>query len=461
MAYTSINPANGKLIQSFPEHTNSEVEAALSRANEAFLSWRLESFATRAAVVRKAADLMRERLEELSRMITIEMGKLIEESRAETLLSAEILSYYADHAERFLAPVQANSGKKTARVVSQPIGVLLGIEPWNFPYYQLARFVAPNLMAGNTILMKHAPTVPQCAQLFARLLQDAGAKAGVYTDLRLTNEQAARVIADERVRGVAVTGSERAGSSVGSEAGKALKRSTMELGGSDPFIVLEDANLEKAIEWGAWSRLLNCGQGCASAKRFIVVDSLYDRYLDGIRKAIAARKIGDPMDKETTLAPLSSERARELLLDQIARSVKAGATLVSGGKKLDRDGFYMEPAILADVHPGNPAYAEEFFGPVFLMFRVRDEEEAIRLANDSPFGLAAVIFSADEVRAEALAMEIDAGMVFVNRPSWTAPDVPFGGVKHSGYGRELSELGIQEFVNKKLIEVNSPDTSDL
>jgi len=246
---------------------------------------------------------------------------------------------------------------------------------------------------------------------------------------------------------------------VGSEAGKALKRSTMELGGSDPFIVLEDANLEKAIEWGAWSRLLNCGQGCASAKRFIVVDSLYDRYLDGIRKAIAARKIGDPMDKETTLAPLSSERARELLLDQIARSVKAGATLVSGGKKLDRDGFYMEPAILADIHPGNPAYAEEFFGPVFLMFRVRDEEEAIRLANDSPFGLAAVIFSADEVRAEALAMQIDAGMVFVNRPAWTAPDVPFGGVKHSGYGRELSELGIQEFVNKKLIEVNSPDTS--
>ena len=459
MSYTSINPANGKLIQGFPEHTNSEVEAALSRAHEAFLSWRLESFATRAAVVRKAADLMRERLEELSRMITIEMGKLIQESRAETLLSADILSYYADHAERFLAPVQANSGKKTARVVSQPIGVLLGIEPWNFPYYQLARFVAPNLMAGNTILMKHAPTVPQCAQLFARLFQDAGAKAGVYTDLRLTNEQAARVIADERVRGVAVTGSERAGSSVGSEAGKALKRSTMELGGSDPFIVLEDANLEKAIEWGAWSRLLNCGQGCASAKRFIVVDSLYDPYLDGIRKAIAARRIGDPMDKETTLAPLSSERARELLLDQIGRSVKAGATLVSGGQKLDRDGFYMEPAILADIHPGNPAYAEEFFGPVFLMFRVRDEEQAIRLANDSPFGLAAVIFSADEVRAEALAMQIDAGMVFVNRPAWTAPDVPFGGVKHSGYGRELSELGIQEFVNKKLIEVNSPDTS--
>ena len=458
MAYTSINPATGKLVQRFPEHTNSDVEAALSGAHDAFLSWRFASFATRAAVVRKAADLMRDRLDELSQMITLEMGKLIQESRAETLLSADILSYYADHAARFLAPVQANSGTRRARVVSQPIGVLLGIEPWNFPYYQLARFVAPNLMAGNTILVKHASTVPQCAQLFARLLQDAGATAGVYTDLRLTNEQAARVIADERVRGVAVTGSERAGSSVASTAGQALKRSTLELGGSDPFIVLEDANLEKAIEWGAWSRLLNCGQGCASAKRFIVVDSLYDRFLAGIRKAIAERHIGDPIDNATTLGPLSSEKARELLLDQIARSVKAGATLVSGGKKLDRDGFYMEPGILTDIHPTNPAYAEEFFGPVFLMFRVRDAEEAIRLANDSPFGLAAVIFSADEVRAETLAMQLDAGMVFVNGPAWTAPDLPFGGVKHSGYGRELSELGIQEFVNKQLIAVTSPDT---
>ena len=461
MAYASINPANGNLIQSFPEHTNSEVEAALSRAHETFQSWRFETFATRAAVVRKAADLMRERLEELSRMATIEMGKLIEESRAETLLSADILSYYADHAERFLAPVPANSGNKKGIVVSQPIGVLFGIEPWNFPYYQLARFVAPNLMAGNTILLKHAPAVPQCAQLFARLFQDAGAHEGVYTDLRLTNDQSARVIADERVRGVAVTGSERAGSTVGSEAGKALKRSTMELGGSDPFIVLEDANLEKAIKWGAWSRLLNCGQGCVCAKRFIVVDSLYERFLDGIVKAVAARRVGDPMNKETTLGPLSSEGARESLLDQIARSVKAGATLVTGGSKLDREGFYMEPAILADIHPENPAYSEEFFGPVFLMFRVRDQEEAIRLANDSPFGLAAVIFSADEARAEALAMQIDAGMVFINRPAWTAPDLPFGGVKNSGYGRELSELGIQEFVNKKLIDANSLDLDEL
>jgi succinate-semialdehyde dehydrogenase/glutarate-semialdehyde dehydrogenase len=255
------------------------------------------------------------------------------------------------------------------------------------------------------------------------------------------------------VQGVALTGSERAGSTVASEASKALKKSTMELGGSDPFIVLEDANLENAIKEGAWSRLVNCGQGCACAKRFMVVDSLYDRFLDGIKKAIGERTIGDPMDKKTTLGPVSSARARDLLLDQIDRSVKAGATLVHGGTKLEQAGFYLEPAILADIDADNPAYKEEFFGPVFLMFRVSNEAEAIRIANDTSFGLGAVVFSENEVRAQAVAAQIEAGMVFINRPVWTAPDLPFGGVKHSGYGRELSDLGIQEFVNKKLIHL--------
>jgi succinate-semialdehyde dehydrogenase/glutarate-semialdehyde dehydrogenase len=308
-------------------------------------------------------------------------------------------------------------------------------------------------MAGNTLVVKHAGSVPQCAELFAQLFLDAGAQRGVYTNLRITHDQTARVIADERVRGVALTGSERGGSSVASEAGKALKKSTMELGGSDPFIVLEDANLENAIKEAAWSRLVNCGQGCACAKRFIVFDSLYDRFLDGIKKAIEERKIGDPMDKKTTLAPLSSARARDLLLDQIDRSVKAGATLVHGGKKLEQAGFYLEPAILADIDADNPAYKEEFFGPVFLMFQVGDEAEAIRIANDTSFGLAAVVFSENEARAQVVAAQIEAGMVFINRPAWTAPDLPFGGVKHSGYGRELSDLGIQEFANKKLIHL--------
>ena len=453
MAYTSINPVNGKLIQSFQEHNDLQVEAALASAEKAFLSWSRESFASRAAVVSKAAQLMRDRVEDLSRMITLEMGKLIEESRGETLLSADILAYYATHAERILAPVNLDSKQRRARIVTQPIGVLFAIEPWNFPYYQLVRVAAPNLMAGNTLVVKHAGSVPQCAELFAQLFLDAGAQRGVYANLRLTHDQTARVIADERVRGVALTGSERAGSAAASEAGKALKKSTMELGGSDPFIVLEDANLENAIKEGAWSRLVNCGQGCACAKRFIVVDSLYDRFLEGIKKAIGERRIGDPMDKKTTLGPLSSARARDLLLDQIDRSVKVGATLVHGGKKLEQAGFYLEPAILADIDADNPAYNEEFFGPVFLMFRVSNEAEAIRIANDTSFGLAAVVFSENEARAQAVAAQIEGGMVFINRPAWTAPDLPFGGVKHSGYGRELSDLGIQEFVNKKLIHL--------
>ena len=280
---------------------------------------------------------------------------------------------------------------------------------------------------------------------------DAGAEPGVYTNLRLSDEQEGKVIADERVKGVAVTGSDRAGSSVASQAGNAMKRSTMELGGSDPFIVLDDANFDKALEWALWSRLLNCGQGCVCAKRFIVAEPLYDRFLAGAQKAIATIKVGDPMRKETNIGPLASGKQRDTLVDQVDRSVKAGATLVTGGKAVNGPGFFFEPGILTDIKKGNPAFSEEFFGPVFLMFKVKDEAEAIALANDTLFGVASTVFSEDKERAARVAAQIDAGMVFINHPAWTAPDLPFGGVKHSGYGRELSRLGIQEFVNKKLI----------
>ena len=455
MAYETINPVTGQHCASFPEHTDREVEQAIQQAQLTYLSWRNVSVQQRAQVLHKAADLMRDRITEFSELITLEMGKLIEESRGETLLSANIFSYYADHAEEFLAPKRIVQDDGEATVTSQPIGVLFGIEPWNFPYYQLVRFVAPNLVLGNTILLKHAASVPQCAELFAQLLLDAGAAPGVYTNLRLNNDASARVIADARVRGVAVTGSNRAGSAVASEAGKAMKRTTMELGGSDPFIVLEDADLDKAVEWAVWSRLLNCGQGCVCAKRFIVVEPLYDRFVDGVKQSLAKRVIGDPMDKGTSLGPLSSERARTSLLDQIKRSVAAGATLVTGGTAVDRAGFYLEPAILADIDANNPAYKEEFFGPVFLMFRAADERAAITLANDTEFGLASAIFSRDVDRAHKLAEEIEAGMVFINHPAWTAPELPFGGVKLSGYGRELGELGIQEFVNKKLVRTQN------
>ena len=455
MAYETINPSTGQHCGSFPEHTDGEVERAIQQAQLTYLSWRSVSVQQRAQVLRKAADLMRSRVTEFSELITLEMGKLVEESRGETLLSADILSYYADRADDFLAPKHIVQKDGEATVISQPIGVLFGIEPWNFPYYQLVRFVAPNLVLGNTILLKHAPSVPQCAELFAQLFLDAGAEPGVYTNLRLSNDASARVIADSRVRGVAVTGSNRAGSAVASEAGKAMKRTTMELGGSDPFIVLEDADLDKAVEWAVWSRLLNCGQGCVCAKRFIVVEPLYDRFVEGLKQSLAKRVIGDPMDKRTSLGPLSSEGARTLLLDQIKRSVAAGATLVTGGTAIDRAGFYLEPGILTDIDANNPAYKEEFFGPVFLMFKATDERAAITLANDTEFGLASAIFSRNVERAQKLAEEIETGMVFINHPAWTAPELPFGGVKLSGYGRELGELGIQEFVNKKLVRTQS------
>ncbi len=461
MAYTTVNPTTGQLLQTFPEHTDAEVEAAITQAQTAYGSWRTKSYGERAAVVRKAADLMRERVEELSAMITLEMGKLIDESRGETQLSADILTYFADNAETFLAPEEIKQKEGTAKVVSQPIGVLFGIEPWNFPYYQLARFVAPNLMSGNTVMVKHAPSVPQCANLFEKLFLDAGAEPGVYTNLRLSNDQSATVIADKRIQGVAVTGSDRAGSAVASEAGKAMKRSTMELGGSDPFIVLEDADLDGAIRWAVWSRMLVCGQGCVCAKRFIVVESLYDAFLAGVKKGIAAVVTGDPMDKATTFGPLSSSAARDLLMKQITDAENAGAIVLAGGKPMERPGFYVEPTILTNISASNPAYNEEFFGPVFLLFKVKDEAEAIKIANDTQFGLSSAVFSKDIARAERVAMSIDAGAVWINHPSWTAPELPFGGIKNSGYGRELSSLGIQEFVNKKLIRMEDVNATSV
>ncbi|MBB6145323.1 succinate-semialdehyde dehydrogenase/glutarate-semialdehyde dehydrogenase [Silvibacterium bohemicum] len=451
MNYETINPTTGVRVASFPAHTASEVEKAIAEAHSTYHVWRLSTFGERAAILRKVADLMRQRIEPLAAMITLEMGKLIDHSRGETLLSADILTYYADNAERFLAPVQLKQASGGATVLSQPIGVIFGIEPWNFPYYQLARFAAPNLMAGNTVLVKHSPSVPQCADLFAQLFLDAGAAVGTYTNLRLTEEQASLVIADKRVQGVAVTGSERAGSAIAEQAGKMMKRSTLELGGSDPFIVLEDADIDQAVSTAVFSRMINIGQGCACAKRFIVVEAAYDQFLQGVRKALSSLVAGSPVDATTTIGPLSSERAQNLLLEQIERAVSAGATLIQGGVKIKRPGFYVEPGILAGIDRNNPAYMQEFFGPVFLLFKVRDEAEAIALANDTPFGLGSTIYTGNIDRAQRLALEIEAGMVSINELLWTAPDLPFGGVKGSGYGRELSELGIHEFVNKKLI----------
>jgi succinate-semialdehyde dehydrogenase/glutarate-semialdehyde dehydrogenase len=457
MPYESINPYDGKLLESFKEHTDKELEAAVSTAATCFTMWRQKSFAERAAVTAKAAALMRASVDEFARPITLEMGKRIDEARGEVMLSADIVDYYANHAERFLAPETLHPGSGEAVIESSPIGVLFGVEPWNFPYYQLARFAAPNIMAGNVVMVKHAECVPQCAIAFEKLWLEAGAPAGVYTNLRISHDQVARVIADPRIKGVALTGGTLAGKIVAAAAGRNMKKSTMELGGNDAFIVLEDADLEKTVAWAVWARMNNTGQCCVAGKRFIVVEALADHFLDKFQTALAALKPGDPMDKGTTLGPMSTEEALVNLLDQVNRAVANGATVVMGGKRIDRPGAFMQPTILTNIKSSNPAFKEEFFGPVASFFRVKNEDEAVALANDSEFGLGGSVFTQDVARGKRVASRIDTGMVFVNHPTWTEPDLPFGGIKNSGYGRELSSMGIEEFVNKKLVRVASID----
>jgi succinate-semialdehyde dehydrogenase/glutarate-semialdehyde dehydrogenase len=457
LPYQSVNPYDGKVLQTFPELTDKQLEAALETAATCFETWRTLSFAKRAIIASKAAAVMRSRVDAFACLVTLEMGKLLNEARGEVMLSADIIDYYAQNAERFLAPEQLTPRSGEAQVENAPFGMLFGVQPWNFPYYQLARFAVPNLMAGNVVMVKHAGCVPQCAIAFEKLWLEAGAPAGAYTNLFISYDQVNRVIDDPRIKGVALTGSTGAGKSVAARAGQNLKKSTMELGGSDAFIVLEDADLDKTVEWAVWGKMNNMGQCCVAAKRLIVVEDLADRFLDKFRKALAALKPGNPMDETTTLGPLSTESALATLLAQVKRAIAKGATTVLGGKRIERPGFFMEPTILTDIGKDNPAYREEFFGPVALFFRVKNEDAAVALANDSEFGLGGSVFTRDIARGKRIASRIDTGMVFVNHPTWTTPDLPFGGIKNSGYGRELSSMGIQEFVNKKLVRVDSID----
>jgi succinate-semialdehyde dehydrogenase/glutarate-semialdehyde dehydrogenase len=459
MSYQSVNPYNGKLLKKFKEITDRQLEAALKTAETCFKTWRHKTFAQRAVVAAKAAAILRARVDEFARPMTLEMGKLIKEARGEVALSADIIDYYAKNSGRFLAPEKLKPSSGEAMVESNPIGVLFGVQPWNFPYYQLARFAAPNLMAGNVIMVKHAGCVPQCAIAFEKLWRDAGAPAGAYTNLIISHDQVNAVIDDPRVKGVALTGSVEAGKSVAARAGQNLKKSTMELGGSDAFIVLEDADLDKTVKWAIWAKMNNTGQCCIAAKRFIVVEAVADRFLEKFQTALAAFQPGDPMDKATTLAPLSTEAALVQLLAQVKHAVAKGAKLLLGGKRIDRPGSFMQPTILTNIKPVNPAFREEFFGPVALFFRVKNEDEAVALANDSDFGLGGSVFTTDIARGKRVASRVDTGMMFVNHPTWTAADLPFGGLKNSGYGRELSSMGIQEFVNKKLVRtasINAP-----
>jgi len=454
MAYQTINPFTEELVKSFTEHTDAELEAIIARAEETYESdWSLRSLAGRKAIVKKAASILREKVDEFAKLITLEMGKLFREAQGEVKLSADILDYYADNAEKFLAPQKLKVDEGEAFIDNEPLGVLFCVEPWNFPYYQLARVAGPNLMAGNTLIVKHAPNVPQCALAFETLFIDAGAPVGAYTNVFLSNEQAATAIADRRIKGVALTGSERAGEAVASEAGHALKKSTMELGGSDAFIVLDDADMDTAVKWGVWGRMNNTGQCCVAAKRFILHEKIADKFLDRFKKELDQLVPGDPMDPKTTLGPLCTDAALRLVQKQIKTAVDRGAKVLLGGGRIERPGYFLEPTILTDITPENPEFHEEFFAPVALIFRVRDEQEAVKLANDSPYGLGGSVITKDIERGKRVARQIETGMVFINKATWTAPDLPFGGVKNSGYGRELSDLGIGEFVNKKLIRV--------
>jgi succinate-semialdehyde dehydrogenase/glutarate-semialdehyde dehydrogenase len=455
MAYQSVNPNDGTLLKSFEHMSAAQLETSLATAQACFQSWKLQSYADRAVIVNKAAELLRANVDDFARLETLEMGKRINESRSEVSFSADILSYYAQNAESFLAPDKLHPKVGEAHMESSPLGVLFCVEPWNFPYYQLARVAGAQLMAGNVLVVKHAGCVPQCAIAFEKLLLDAGAPVGAYTNLLISYDQSDRVIDDPRVVGVALTGSVAAGRSVAARAGQNLKKSTMELGGSDAFIVLDDADLDQTIPWAVWGRMYNGGQTCCAAKRFIVQEGIADEFLARFKAALQALKTGDPMLEATTHGPLSTEGALLQLLTQVDAAVKGGARLLMGGKRIDRPGSFMQTTILTDIAPGNPAFRDEFFGPVVSFFRVKTEDEAIALANDSDFGLGGSVWTKDEARGKCIASRVDTGMMFVNNLDWADAELPFGGIKHSGYARELGKLGIQEFVNKKLVRTAS------
>lgn len=456
MTYATTNPYTGEVLKTFANATDADAERAIARAHEAFLAWRRTSFTERAAIMHAAATILRRDTDEYAKLLTLEMGKLYAEAKAEVALSADIFDYYAKNAEKLLAseplPV-ADPAEGRAVLVCEPLGVLLAIEPWNFPYYQIARIIAPQLSAGNTMLLKHASNVPQSAAAFEKLMREAGLPDGAFRNLYATRSQVEMILNDPRVHGVALTGSEDAGAVVAAQAGKALKKSTMELGGADAFVVLADADLEKTVKWAVFGRHWNGGQVCVSSKRMIIVDEVYDAFLERYREGVAGLRAGDPFDPQTTLAPLSSQGAAGDLKDKIRQAVAHGARATEVGPSVPNQGAFVQPTILTDVGEDNPARYWEFFGPVSMLFRARNEDDAVRIANDSPFGLGGSVFTSDTKHGEEVARQISTGMVFVNHPTMVKADLPFGGVRRSGYGRELLGLGIKEFVNHKLIDV--------
>ena len=454
--YQITNPATGDIESTYPTANDKDVQQSIERADEAYQDWRHVSLSERSALLHKVADIYLERQDELARIVATEMGKPIAEGKGEIGLVADIYRYYADNAEQLLAPSEIKVDKGTATVEKRPVGVLLGIMPWNYPHYQVARFVAPNFMAGNTIILKHAPQCPKTAEIIVDILKDAGVPDGVYNNIFATNEQAATIIQDSRVQGVSLTGSERAGQAVAKEAGGALKKVVLELGGSDAFIVMADADIEQAVEGAISGRFGNTGQACNAAKRLIVIDAVYDEFIKSFINRVRAMTLADPLDEQTTIGPMSSKSAALNLQEQLDSAIKAGATvLVEGGMLKDKPGAWFAPAVLTDVNDSMDVYRQELFGPVAVIYKACNVDHAIKIANDVPFGLGASIQTQDPALAEKIANQLEVGMVTINAPSGSEANTPFGGVKRSGFGRELGTLGITEFLNYKLIRNKS------
>ena len=452
--YKVLNPATGQVENEFPTATDAEIESAITRAHGAFAPWSSRPLAERTAIIHTLADLYDARSAELAAIITREMGKVTGDAIGEVEFSAQIYRYYADNAATLLADEKIPADSGDAVIRKSPVGPLLGIMPWNYPYYQVARFAGPNLIAGNTILLKHAPQCPESALVMEELFREAGVPEDAYINIFATNEQAATIITDARVRGVSVTGSERAGTAVASLAGANLKKVVLELGGSDPYLVLDTDDLTRVVKACALARMENGGQACNAAKRLIVADHLYDDFVTQLTERMATYyTTGDPTDPTVKYGPLSSEAAVIGLDAQVQDAITKGATVHTGGKRVDGAGFFYEATVLTDVTPEMRAFREELFGPVAVVYKVSSIDEAVELANNTPFGLGASVFHTDTSVAVEVAGRIDTGMVFINDVEGGGPELPFGGTKRSGVGRELGPYGIDEFLNKKLIHV--------
>lgn len=452
MAYKTINPYTNEVEKEFPNATDEELEAVLAKAHQLYLDWRndSESLEDRKAILHRVADILRERRTEYATIMSHDMGKLIGEAEGEVDLCADICDYYADKADEFLKPRTLETDAGKAYYIKQSTGVLVAVEPWNFPFYQIARVFAPNFIIGNPMILKDASNCPASAQAFADAVLEAGAPEGSLNNMFISYDQVAKAIADKRVSGVCLTGSERGGMSVAAEAGKNLKKTTMELGGNDAFIILDDADWDLVKEVAPQARLYNAGQVCTSSKRFIVMADKYDEFLEVLKDAFSAVRMGDPTDRTTTLAPLNSKSAKEKLEKQVELAVENGAKVYYGNEKVDLPGQFFMPTILTDITPDNPIFDQEMFGPVAPVYKVNSEEEAIALANNSSYGLGNTVFGEPE-HAARVAAKIETGMSWINSGWASLPELPFGGVKNSGYGRELSELGFNAFVNEHLV----------